>query len=467
MVQNFWEGIERFQASCALIYGEKRMSYHELVEQAESLNKFLQSRTLCFLFAENNLESIIGYIAMLRKKVVPIMINPNIDNDLYRTLAEIYKPQYIWGRKLLPASEGYYKKKYSLYQYTLFESAEAQGINVAEELGLLLTTSGSTGSPKLVRQSYANLVSNANSIADYLEISEKDIPITTLPMYYTYGLSIINSHLLRGAAIVLNESSIMNSEFWAKIKTHQVSTFGGVPFTYESLLKLRFDKMDMPSLKILTQAGGKLSADYCKKYEEICKEKGIKFIIMYGQTEATARMSYLPWDKLSEKPGSIGIAIPGGKFELIDESGNPVLKQRQVGELVYKGENVTLGYAENIEDLSREDDRHGILMTGDLAFCDEEGYYYIVGRKKRFLKIYGSRMNLDEIEGLINGQGIEAACTGKDDCLKIYVTNDDCRIQISEWLEQHLHINRRAIQIKIIEEIPRNEAGKVLYSKLC
>ena len=210
-------------------------------------------------------------------------------------------------------------------------------------LSLIHISSGSTGSPKFVRQSYKNIEVNTRQIAEYLELDQEERAITTLPMNYTYGLSIINSHLLVGAEILLTDKTMMERGFWSFMKEQKATSFGGVPYTYEMLDKLRFFRMDLPDLKTMTQAGGKLIPELHKKFAEYAAEKGKRFIVMYGQCEATARMGYLPADKAVEKCGSMGIAIPGGVFHLIDVNGEAVTEPHVTGELVYEGENVTLG----------------------------------------------------------------------------------------------------------------------------
>jgi acyl-coenzyme A synthetase/AMP-(fatty) acid ligase len=264
----------------------------------------------------------------------------------------------------------------------------------------------------------------------------------------------------------MNDYTLMNREFWQLLKEEKATTFGGVPYIYEMLKKLRFERMDLPSLHYITQAGGKLSKELAEEFYTICAKKNIKLIVMYGQTEATARMSYLPWEKAQEKAGSMGIAIPGGTFELRDDNGNAIHEADMVGELVFKGDNVTLGYAESYSDLCKEDESNGILFTGDMAKVDQDGFYYIVGRKKRFLKIFGNRVNLDEIEGLLKKEGYECVCGGIDDQMKIYALEYSKEDEIKAFIIGITHLPKSAFQIIHIDEIPRNEAGKILYSKL-
>jgi acyl-coenzyme A synthetase/AMP-(fatty) acid ligase len=267
--------------------------------------------------------------------------------------------------------------------------------------------------------------------------------------------------------LILTTASLMEKRLWDDFRKYKATTFGGVPYTYEMLKRLHFDKMDLPTLRYITQAGGKLSKELAAEFVAICKKKNCKLIVMYGQTEATARMSYLPWDYAESKAGSMGIAIPGGKFWLEDVNNEPIEKANETGELVDQGDNVTLGYAQNRFDLAKPDENHGVLHTGDMAQRDADGFYYIVGRKKRFLKIYGNRVNLDEIEGLLKKSGVtECACAGKDDNLKVYVTSDEAKKKTASFIAEHTGINRNGFTVVVIDAIPRSDSGKVLYSSL-
>lgn len=271
-----------------------------------------------------------------------------------------------------------------------------------------------------------------------------------------------------GATLLLTEKSLMQKEFWSFMAGEKATSFGGVPYTYEILDRLNFTYRDLPDLKTMTQAGGKLAPKLHAKFATYAAEQGKEFVVMYGQCEATARMGYLPADKAAEKCGSMGIAIPGGKFNLIDASGKPIKKPYITGELVYEGKNVTLGYAECGLDLALGDERSGILLTGDMAQFDEDGYYYIVGRKKRFLKIYGNRINLDEMDRMIKSafDGIDCACVGVDDNMYIFITDAGIEKKIKEFIAKKTKLNRAAFKIVVIETIPKNDAGKTLYKEL-
>ena len=463
---NFYQEIEKFSDRTALItkQGEK-LSYQDILGIADKITGHMGSRCLVLQICRNSVESVTAYIAFLRAEIVPLLLPEKIDIKQVLNLIKLYHPSYCWiPRKYLTEIKG--QEIYSYRDYVLIYTGMQVDYILLDELALLLTTSGSTGSPKFVRQSYRNIQSNTSSIAEYLQIQENDRAITTMPMNYTYGLSILNSHFYMGACIILTDCTLLENAFWNLLKEPEATTFGGVPYIYEILKKLHFNEMQLPSLRYLTQAGGKLSPELAEEFSNICYEKKIKFIVMYGQTEATARMSWLPWEKLRKKPGSIGIAIPGGEFWIEDDNGKKIKEPESVGQLIYSGENVTLGYAMDRFDLKKPDENHGILKTGDMAKQDSEGYYYIVGRKKRFLKLFGNRINLDEVELLLKEEGIECACSGKDDHLKVYLTDIKKQEVAVQFLVHHTGISRGGFEIYIIDEIPRNDSGKILYSKL-
>jgi acyl-coenzyme A synthetase/AMP-(fatty) acid ligase len=451
-----WE-IDQFGEAPAVIDEDGRIySYSFLNEYGKRLADEVGGRKLVFCLCTNTIGSVLGYVTFINNSIVPVMLDANLNGEWLSGLTEIYRPDYIW-RPSKSAEFGYvlekttYEKEFPLY----------------DELALLLTTSGSTGSPKFVRQSYANIRANAESIVAYLKIDETERPITTLPMSYTYGLSIINSHLLAGASIIL-QKTLMRDTFWTHFRAFGATSFGGVPYTYEMLNRLSFLQMDLPSLHTMTQAGGRLSPELHRKFAEYARENDKKFIVMYGQSEATARMSYLPPEKSVENIGSIGVAIPGGELSLISSGGEVITGPDIVGELVYRGANVTLGYATRGEDLIRGDEREGVLMTGDMARRDDDGYYYITGRKKRFLKIFGNRVNLDEME-LLMGEAFptaDIACSGDDDRMRIFTTDGGIRQELVKLLVDITGFNHSAFEVTEIDEIPHMASGKIRYGAL-
>ncbi|MDR1115092.1 MAG: AMP-binding protein [Tannerella sp.] len=439
------------------------LTYRELRSFSENIRIYVKPRTTVFCLCKNEMGALVGYYSFLENKAVPVMLDANSDYDLLSNLLEIYRPNYIWAPDSF-AIKTSYACLFKAYNYSLIPFS-GEKIELYSDLALLLTTSGSTGSPKLVRLSYNNILSNAEAIAEYLNIDSNERPVTSLPIHYSYGLSVINSHLIKGASILLTDKLVVQKEFWNFAREQKATSMAGVPYTYEILKRLRIFCMDLPELKTFTQAGGKLNAELTKEYIEQAKTVGKRFIVMYGQTEATARMSYLPFDNAAEKYCSIGIPISGGKFALRDEPGNEITEPYRDGELVYSGPNVSLGYAESKEDLAKGDENNGILYTGDIAHYDNEGFYYITGRKKRFVKIFGNRVNLDAVEQLIKNITPSCTCVGVDDKITVFTTENK-EEEIKSLLVKKTGLNIRAFAVQIIDATPKNASGKIRYAEL-
>ena len=460
--------LEQFKDNIALIDEFRgQLTYGQLNANANVLAEPIGHRCLVFCLCRSEIGSVIGYTAFINNGIVPVMLNSHLEEGLLQNLLNTYSPEYLWLPKEQATVFSEMDVEHEAYNYVLLKTGYEKKYPLYEELGLLMTSSGSTGSPKFIRQSYENLLANTQSIVEYLKLDSSERPITTLPMNYVYGLSIFNSHFMVGATILLTEKGLMQKEFWNFFKDAEATSFGGVPYTYEMLDKLRFFRMKLPSLRTMTQAGGKITPELHEKIAAYAAEQGKNFVVMYGAAEATARMGYLPPEKAVAKKGSMGIAIPGGKFKLVDVDGNEITEPRTTGELVYEGKNVTLGYAECGDDMIKGDERHGVLETGDMAQFDEDGYYYIVGRKKRFLKIYGNRVNLDEVDRLIKAEFlIEVASTGVDDHMYIFVTDEKFADSVREFVVNKTKLNQAAFKVIVIDEIPKNDSGKTLYKEL-
>ncbi|MCA2214440.1 AMP-binding protein [Jidongwangia harbinensis] len=326
---------------------------------------------------------------------------------------------------------------------------------VHPDLGLMLTTSGSTGNPKLVRLSGAAVLANAEAIAQSLGITAGEVAPTTLPLFYSYGMSVLNSHLLRGATVVLERTGILQRDFWNATTTYGFTSMAAVPYQYEMLRRLRFDPAKYPTLRTLTQAGGRLRTELVQDFAARMDAVGGRFFVMYGQTEAAPRMATLPPDRLADKLGSVGLALPGGSFAIEDD------------EVVYRGPNVMLGYAETAADLARGDDLGGVLRTGDLGRLDDEGFLFLTGRLKRIGKVFGVRVNLDDVERHLTGHGAVAAVAGEDK-LHVFVEGADqaqaqvVRKELAAWLDTHFS----GLDVRGIDALPLLPTGKVDYRTL-
>lgn len=441
-------------------------SIEEIFELWKSTVKNLEKNSLVLILCGNNLESLFFYINLLENKTPTILIDKDSPSLLVKNILANYKPNYI----VLPEQkENDYKGylKFSFFRkYSIIKIKDELQHEIHNKLALMLSTSGSIGSPKMVRLSLKNLFSNALSISKYLDLNSFDKALTILPMNYSFGLSIINSHLLIGGTIVLTSKSIIQREFWDLFKKQKITSISGVPYTFEILKKIKFQQFELPSLKYITQAGGKLNIDLVNFFGQYSKINNINFFVMYGQTEGTARLSYLSPDMVLQKSESIGKGIPGGKLKIIDDDGEEINERDKKGELVYEGPNVMLGYAQNFHDLKLGDELKSYLKTGDIAYMDDEKYFYVVGRKKRFVKILGNRINLDELEQLISIYFTKCVCIASDDFIKIFILNPEKEKELKIFIQKKLKINLNYFSITIIRKFPINKFGKIQYGKL-
>lgn len=457
----FFLNLENDSDQIAIIDKQAGMlTYSDLNKKVQMIKNELPSsdrKQLGIILCQNSMYPLVTYLSALQKQDAVMIIDEKLDETLLVKVIDKYKPNWIFSVERQLNSVGEYKlAEHAFYRiWTRINHNEDSPIH--PNLALLLSTSGTTGSAKFVRLSYQNLQANAESIVEYLPISASERAITTLPIHYSYGLSVINSHLLARATLILTDDSILTKEFWAFFHEHEATSFAGVPYTYQILQRLQFEKMELPSLRYITQAGGRLAPKLVEHFSKCAQEKGVQFYVMYGQTEATARMSYVPSERIDEKIESIGISIPNGNLSIDQET----------SEILYEGPNVMMGYAESREDLSKGDDLHGLLHTGDIGSVDDEGYFYIRGRMKRFIKLFGLRLNLDDVEKQIEQQyGIVSACVGNDERLKVFLEKSDSIEQVRQSLLKLYKLHPSAVQVKHISILPRFENGKINYNQL-
>ena len=438
---------------------ERSITYGEICDFSAMFAKQLPQRSLIFILSENRIGSLLGFTAALSNRIVPLVISAAIEEDLYNALYEKYQPEYIW-MPLKKAEEKGFEPIFESWDFCLVKTDNPKA-ELYDELSLLLPTSGSTGSPKLVRHSYRNIEANADNVRCLFKLDSSEKAMAILPMHYTMGLSVIASHLLAGSTLILSVRSLLDKGFWAMLK--EATSFTGVPYSYDILTKMRFTRMDLPNLKVISQGGGKLTETMWNTLAQYAADKGKQFIATYGQSECTARMAYLPAEMALEKVCSIGIAEPGGQLSIIDDNGNETFEGETQGEMVYRGENVTLGYATCLEDLQKGDENHGVMHTGDLARRDADGCYFIIGRLKRFLKIYGLRIGLDEVEQMIKTEyKTDCYCKGDDEKLIVLVTDSKLQDVIPAFIEEKIHLFHQRIEVLVVKKILRNEAGKVI-----
>ncbi len=460
---NLFQTLGRFGEDTAIISSSgQRVSYGELDALSDGLADRLgiKSKKLVLILCRNNIATITGYLSAVKSGNAALLLDAAIAPDLVDNIVQRYRPDFVWSP--VPSADGQGgPESYELVHCHAQETAELH-----PDLSLLLTTSGTTGSPRLVRLTKGNLQANAVSIAEYLQLGQGQRPITMLPLHYSYGLSVINSHLLVGATLLLTEHPVVSRPFWDFFREHGSTSIAGVPYTYEMLKRLNFFNMDLPSLRYMTQAGGRLSPALVSEFGRYARDRGRSFFVMYGQTEATARISYLPPDRTLDKPSSIGIPIPGGSLDILNASGSSVTEPFAEGELVYRGGNVMMGYADIRADLEKGDELGGVLHTGDIGYFDEDRFFYITGRQKRFLKIFGNRLNLEDIEIFLKHEGYLCACGGKDDMLRIAFSRGDAADEIKRKVVAKFGLHPSALELLELEELPTNSAGKLHYSRI-
>lgn len=415
-------------------------SYPELAAEADALASRLDTgrKELAFCLCGLDARSVIDYLAAVRAGHAVTLIDQALDPHLLEVLVETYRPRFV------------------LMGGELSERQDVPGDPVFDELTLLLSTSGTTGSPKLVRLSRRNVDANAASITKYLEVGPGERGVASLPLHYCYGLSVLHTHLAVGGSIVFTGQSAMRAGFWEAFAEHGCTSFAGVPFSFELLRRTGFERRELPTLRTMTQAGGRMDAATTRRFHEHLSDRGARLFVMYGQTEATARISYVPPDRLEEKLGSIGVPIPDVRLEVRD------------GELVCRGPNVMLGYATSRGDLARGDELGGELRTGDLGRRDEDGFFWITGRAKRFTKIYGLRINLDEVEASARDQGPVAAVGRDDGQVTLFVEEGHRRDprEVRQALAATYGLTPKTFEVRVVGALPVTASGKVDYGAL-
>lgn len=443
---------QRFQNNTAVITESgEAISYLELEVLVEEFVKSFDSESgLILIECANEIQPLICYLAALKANLPAFLVNPK-DSINISTILSTYPISYHFIQN---------NGSWALENKTVKNTSSFH-----PSLSVVLSTSGSTGNAKQIKLSQKNIISNAESIASYLGLTETDRAITTLPFNYSYGLSVINSHLSAGGSVVLNELTVTDDNFWESFKQHQCTSFAGVPYIYELLERTNFQTQDLPSLRYFTQAGGRLSAEKVKLFSLLAKKKSAEFYVMYGQTEATARMAYLPPELATDFPDCIGVSIPGGEFNLLDDTNSTITETGIDGELVYRGPNIMMGYATKASDLL-VDEKLDTLKTGDVAQVNAKGLYRITGRINRFIKPFGIRLGLDELESTFENEGVSCFCTGNDNELLIAVSNTALQNQVMARALELTRLPESCVRVVVASEPPRLSNGKVDYKTL-
>ena len=447
--------------------GGQWWSYGRLCDAVRKLQCHLASpRRLAFCFCDLDITTIVNYLALLEAGHPTALINRGLDPDLQQRLIDRYQPELLLSSTPLPFLTDRYVT--SLQGDAIVYQAAGEAVSeLHPDLAILLSTSGTTGSPKFVRLSRRNILANAESIREALTITPADRAICSLPFQYSYGLSVLNSHLLAGASLVVTARGLLSSEFWAVCRETHCTSMAGVPYSYQILDRLKFDDLRVPDLTTLTQAGGKLSPELISRFHEVMERRRGRFFVMYGQTEATARMAVLPSSDLAGRLGSAGLPVPGGRFQIQRDDGTLTNESDVKGELVYSGPNVMMGYATRRADLANGDLLNGVLHTGDICRLDAAGYLYVAGRMKRDAKVLGMRINLDEVEAMLKAHGPTAVVAGAD---KLHIFCEygtpPALADLRRQLAASLKLNHAAFEFNRVERLPVTQNGKIDYVAL-
>ncbi len=454
----FWASLGGRAGSTALLSDDGPVSYAELAGRVDALvSRLGATRRLVLLEARTDLDTVVGYLACLAGRH-PVLVVDGEHEAAAAGLVAAYDPDVVLGAAYVERRTG-------------------TAHDLHPELAVLLSTSGSTGSPKLVRLSADNVAANAKGIATVLGIRPDDVAATTLPLHYCYGLSVLTSHLAAGAAVMLTRRSVVDPVFWDDVRRHRVTTFPGVPHTFDLLDRVGFADLELPSLRYLTCAGGRLAPATVHRYAALGRRRGFDLRVMYGATEATARMAVLPAQDALTRPGALGDPVPGGSFTLRppraagsrpasrgSSSSDPRLpalgEVGEVGELVYAGENVMLGYATAPADLARGREVTE-LRTGDLARRTADGLE-IVGRVARRAKVFGHRVDLDQVEAALLAAGVVGVVADGGDRVVVAVDSSAAAVDPARVrrVVEELGVPAAGLSVVTPAGLPRLASGK-------
>jgi len=426
------------------------VSYRELVEAVDARREVLDylHGHVVFLGMEPSVASVVDYLALTRVGCVVALLDPATSTGVVGEWMEAYRPRAVLGLRDVP-------------------DVMDRGVDGAlpfepgwDRDSVLLPTSGSTGSSKFVRLSMGNVVSNAQQIAEALGITSDDRAFAHLGLYYSYGLSVLNSHLLSGAVTILSGDSAMQPSFWRSLEEYQATSMPGVPYSYELFDRVGFADLRLPALRDLTQAGGRLNPERIVRFGRLMVERGGRFWVMYGQTEATARISVLPASELPAFAGTVGFPLRGMRARVVDGDASGL------GELVVEGPNVMLGYASAFSDIDGVDVQKGVLRTGDLARVDEDGRLSIGGRLKRIAKVFGVRVNLDDVEKALVASFGSLAVIACNDRVVVFLEGVEGAPSLSREMERRLRFPAHVLEVRSVPNLPLNASSKIDYEEL-
>ncbi|MDB2637618.1 AMP-binding protein [Alphaproteobacteria bacterium] len=455
----FWESASNeLDSQPFIIDGHDVYSFEEIFSLADALYKNIEIRSVVLIESERDLGAVLAYIGALRNGAIPLLIDANSARSTLDALIEDYKVDVVFAKNNYTSIN--YDFVICLHGFQIYHRFRESIEKPFDKLALLLPTSGSTGEAKCVRTSYENLNQATLSIMRYMEMDSSRVSISSLQLHYTYGLSVLNLTLASRSKFVLTKHSWIEREFWSLVELHGVTDLSGVPFMFQTLRRMKLSEQILMNLKCVNQAGGRLEPKLTEYFIDYFSSHDISYLTMYGATEASPRISYVPADRAKEKLGTVGLPIDIGKLYTEAEDG------KSEGELIYEGPNVCLGYAYSRDDLTKGDENNHVLKTGDIGFIDEEGFATIVGRKKRFVKVFGMSVNLDALESIVTRITAESAVIGEDDNVKVLVTSDLPAKEIKGKIMSQVTFSQKGLKVLLIPEIYLNASRKPDYPKL-
>lgn len=481
------QSAEKYPGKIAVVDNKKRLTYDELNSSSDACALFFKEQRVkkgdrIAILLENSCEYVIAYFSALKCGAVVVALNSqSMPIELAVPLADCGPKLTITDKKHLPVAEEAIKlagqhiipllidKITPCLSLTANKCLSNDDLCLSEnDLAMIIYTSGTTGRPKGVMLSHRNLYVNAVSIVEYLSLTSNDSMMVVLPFYYSYGNSLLTTHIKVGATLVLNNHFVYPNEILDCMVKERVTGFAGVPSHFAILLrKSAIRNYRFPDLRYVTQAGGGMPAAMIDEFVSLLPD--VKFVVMYGQTEAAARLSYLPPEKLMVKKGSIGKAIPGVELNVVDEEANKVLPG-QIGELVARGENVMKGYWNDPQETANVLKENG-LYTGDFARVDEDGFIYLISRKKDMIKSGANRISPLEIENIVcqfDGV-IECAAVGIPDeilgeAIALFVVLNHPVVEkkdIMMYCKQNMAVYKLPKRIEFVTELPKTASGKI------
>jgi long-chain acyl-CoA synthetase len=442
-----------------LLSGDINATYAQVKEELQ--NGFeIEENSLVVLAVSDGTAGLLAYLSCILASAVILPLPEQLGEDRLNNVISTYRPAYVVSKGSINLPDGVGVK--SVRQLTLFSKAlllyeiENPTKDIPSELALLLSTSGSTGDPKLVKLTEKNIEYNTHAICKSLALHANDVTITLLPLNYSFGISVVNSHIVSGGRIVCTDAGVVTKEFWEKISDEKVTALYGVPYQFEAMHRFKILSKEFPDIRFFAQAGGSLKEKVKIAFHDACVSADKKFYIMYGQTECSPRISCFSVTENSDKIDSVGRPLAGCDVSINAED----------NEIIVSGKTVFFGYAETISDICKLQPiiKH---RTGDVGFIDSDGFLYVTGRLKRYVKVFGHNINLDQVEKVLNEKFTNVVVCGPENMIVIFCDNKDKqKEEILNFVRDSFAVPMQAVKYNFVESVPRLSSGKVDYAKL-